>query len=93
MRSTRTVAMRASKMLREQETWRDNGMTYLQYVTIANYTLCAAVKPSLQAKYQRFSTPSYNAVEFNDMGVAEVVMKAPVTVEDMINKVTAEEKK
>jgi hypothetical protein len=82
--TTSALMFRASAVCLEQETWRENGITYLQYLNIATETLHSVVKPRAAAKYTKFSQVGYHAQELDaSVGVTNVKKVIPAEVSEM----------
>merc|ERR1711991_399433 len=61
-RATSAALMfRSSAVLLEQESWRDNKVTYLQYLNVCTETLHSVLKPAAAAKYKKFSEVGYQS--------------------------------
>jgi hypothetical protein len=70
LRATSTAMMlRATAVRREQETWRDHKITYLQYCNVATETLHAVLKPKAAGKYNKFSQVDYRAQMVDSSGI------------------------
>ena len=58
--------MRPTRMLRENESWRDNGISYLKYLNVCTDSLHNCVKESQKAKYEKFAVQGgFYAQKFN----------------------------
>uniref|UniRef100_A0A7S1W2R5 Uncharacterized protein n=1 Tax=Neobodo designis TaxID=312471 RepID=A0A7S1W2R5_NEODS len=81
-RATGTAMMfRASAVLREQEGWRDQGITYLQYLNTCTEATLACLKPQHAGKAGKWATVGYHAQEMDDAGVMQPVEKVPNTTD------------
>lgn len=80
LRFSPRALFRSTRMLREQETWRDQGISYVQYLTVCTAALHKAVKESKQSKYVKFSEVGYHAQEPDGNGTFQKVTKVPATL-------------
>ena len=77
-RATGTAMMfRASAVLREQETWRDQGITNLQYLNVCTETTYACLKSEFAAKHGKWNTVAHRAQQLDDSGVVETITTIP----------------
>lgn len=82
LRRTQGSLISATRMLREQESWRDQGLSYLKYVNICTETLHKCIKESKVAKYNKFSVAGYHAQKPDGQGSTERVVKVPAESKD-----------
>ena len=75
------MMFRASTVLREQEQWRDQGITYLQYVNTCTEATLACLKPEHVAKSGKWCTVGYHAQVMDDAGVMENIETVPNTTD------------
>ncbi len=83
LRVTQRAMLRSTRVLREQESWRDQGITYLQYLNICTDALHKSVKESKQGKYCKFSVPGYHTQEPDGNGTFQKVTKVPGSVKEL----------
>jgi len=70
------MMLRATSMLREQETWRDHKVSYLQYLNVCTETLHSVVKAKSAAKYTKYSVVGYQAQVMDQSG--QIIIKENV---------------
>ena len=77
-RATSTALMlRATSVLREQETWRDQGVSYLQYLNVCTETVHKCVKPAVAGKYNKFTVMNHRATKVDETGATIEIETIP----------------
>jgi hypothetical protein len=74
--------IRPSRMLREQDNWRDHGISFVKYLNVTTETLHGCVKDSKAAKYTKFSTVGYKAQKPQEGGGWEEFKVVPCETKD-----------
>lgn len=80
-RSTGSL-LRVTKVLREQENWREHGISYVKYLNICTDAVHKCVKESKQAKYTKFSVAAYHAQKPDGSGGIEKIEKVAAQIKD-----------
>ena len=67
MRFTRcSLMMRPTRICRENESWREAGVSYLRYLNVCTATTHKCMKEGKQKdKYSRFSSVNWQAMQFS----------------------------
>ena len=81
-RTSSALMMRPSRVLREQDNWRDHGISYVKYLNICTEVLQKCVKDSKRAKYTRFSEIGYKTQKPVEGGGWEPCVKVPAEIKD-----------
>jgi len=66
LRFTRTAQMmRPTRILRENESWREHGISYLKYLNVCTDSVQKCVTDKASAKYSKFAIMGFHAQKFN----------------------------